>query len=911
MQDPMILILADGDSQGAISNAKGHLFEDFLAQVLHNSGYEKPRRENLNVTSNGVELDISLRHAVDQTTTVAECKAYTAPVRAEQLAAFYGKLCIKRMTEPDLRGLFVAIPRLTADGHEQAAQIGASDKSFRVLTAATIWDLLTSRGQVSPPSNNGRLVSDHAVVVHSSGIYAAALEIDPDTKTASRVLVQAKSGGVHQDALNKLSETSYAQGLPVLDCHLPGPPPVSRSVGIQSDPVVVEVLGSSSDFEYQLPASPKFFVGRRKVLKDVGTLLSNQTGLIVLNAQSGWGKSSLALKIAAQTKNQGGHAVVIDARTAVRGGYVAAVLRHAAESAQKSGLLRLQGSATWATLASSLKSLKEAQWSSGPGQLVVFFDQFENVFRDEELTREFRDLALWSLDRSSRLVVGFAWKTDYVGWTENHPYQLRDEIRGNASILALEPFGAPEVDTLLKRLEKQVDHKLSPEIRQRLREYSQGLPWLLKKLSGHLIKEFQSGKTQEQLVAEALNVANLFESDLATLNPAERESLNFVARYAPIQAAEVTERFTAGLVQSLLDQRLIVQVGEKLDTYWDTFRDYLTTGRAPIEDSYILRQTPGSVSRLVSEVLSKGGDTAVSDVTSAWQTSENVVWNVARELRQLGLAGYVPNRIQLVPEIVNADEIEVEIRRRVVQSLRRHRAFSAFSDLAERGQGETDTKQFARRLKSVFPAVDVADSTWTTYARVFVAWFEYAGLATSNSNTARIAPEGTRGKGSLVSLHVGPRAAGAFPTTSPGPAVGLLNQLAASSDSIPYPTARYARRDAAQLIALNAVSFDHASGTLTAVKGLIDSGSIDKAFLKQLLEGVPGGKAAMECIEATPEVSPQEIGELLHQAYDAKWAEGTVSGMGKNFKAWAAHAGVKTARVSRKTNGADSPGKSA
>lgn len=900
VQDPLILVLAEGDSSGAVNHAKGHLFEDFIAQVLHNTGYEKPTRENLNVTANGVELDIRLRHDLDQTTTLAECKAYTSPVRSEQLAAFYGKLCMKRLKEPTLRGLFVAIPRLTADGQESAAKIAESDQSFRVLSAIDIWNLLKNRGLVSPPSDNGRILSDSAIVVHSSGMYAAALEIDPATKTASRVLVQARNGGVNQEALNKLAESTYAQGLPVVDCHLPSPSSAHRSLGSPSEPVVVEVLGSSSDFEYQLPAAPKFFVGRGKVLKDVEALLINQTGLIVLNAQSGWGKSSLALKIAAQTKNQGGFSVVIDARTAARGGYVAAALRHAAESAQRNGLLKLQDTATWATLAGSLKSLTEAQWSSGAGRLVVFFDQFENVFRDEELTREFRDLALWSLDRSSRLVVGFAWKTDYVGWTENHPYQLRDEIRGNASLLTLEPFGAKEVDTLLKRLEKLVGHKLSPEIRQRLREYSQGLPWLLKKLSGHLIKELESGKTQEQLVAEALNVANLFESDLATLNPAERESLNFIARYAPIQAAEVTDRFNAALVQSLLDQRLVVQVGEKLDTYWDTFRDYLTTGRAPIEDSYILRQTPGSVSRLVSEVLANGGDMAVSAVTAAWNTSENVVWNVGRELRQLGLATYSPNRIKIIPEIVEAEEIEEEIRQRVVQSLRRHRAFSAFSDLVEKGQGETDTKQFARRLKSVFPAVEVADSTWNTYARVFVAWFEYAGLSTTNGTSSTIAPEGTRGAGSLISPRSGPRTPFSFPTASPGPAVTLLNQLAESSGTIAYPEEKYARRAALQLLALKAVKHVPDSGNLIAVESLVSSGSLDKPALKQLLENTPGGKSAIDAIVADPNISAEELGKILQSAYGTQWAETTVAGMGKHFKGWAGHAGVKTARAPRK-----------
>jgi hypothetical protein len=262
---------------------------------------------------------------------------------------------------------------------------------------------------------------------------------------------------------------------------------------------------------------------------------------------------------------------------------------------------------------------------------VIFFDQFENVFKDAELTREFRDLALGVREVSGPLVVGFAWKTDLVGWTEGHPYQLRDEIRAQATVLTLGPLGATEVETLLRRLEKALGQRLLPDLRRRLREYSQGLPWLLKKLASHLIRESESGATQEQLLAEALNVQNLFEVDLAQLQPTEQEALRFVARYAPVAVTEVMESVSAPVVQSLLDQRLLVQVGERLDIYWDIFRDFLNTGRIPIEDSYILRQTPLAVARLLA-VLDDDGTGSVLELAARLNTSENSIFNLSRDL---------------------------------------------------------------------------------------------------------------------------------------------------------------------------------------------------------------------------------------------------------------------------------------
>ena len=897
VQDPVVLVLVDGDNPGAVSHAKGHLFEQFIANLLHTLGYEKPTTLNLNVTSTGVELDVSVQHEMDGIAALVECKAYSSPVKSEHLSTFYGKLSTARLDEPTTRGFLVAIPRLTGDGQEVAARISASDKTFRVLTAIDIWKILTDRGLIALPDVAGQ-VSDYALVVHSSGLYAACLEIDASTKTAARVLIRAKAGGVHADVIRLLGENVYSQNLRVDDVASKAPPSEAPRIAIAADPIIVEVSGSQSDFEYQLPAAPKFFVGRRGALKEAKLRLENRTRLVVLNAQSGWGKSSLALKIAAQAKSLGGHALVIDARTASSTAYVPAVLRKAAESAQTAGLIVLKDSASWASSSSALKSLEEADWLSDDGRLVIFFDQFENVFKDEELTRQFRDLALLALDSSIPLLIGFAWKTDFVGWTESHPYQLRDEIRNGASLLSLEPFGPGDVDTILKRLQKEVGVKLSREIRQRLREYSQGLPWLLKKLSGHLIQEFRDGKTQEQLVAEALNVGNLFESDLAALSPSERETLNFIARYAPIQAGEVTERFNAGVVQSLLDRRLIVQVGEKLDTYWDTFRDYLNTGRAPIEDSYILRQTPGSVARLLSEVLAHGGEITVAELASSWSTSENVVFNVAREIRQLGLALYKPNQIQLTPEILDASDVELEVRRRVARALRRHKAFSALSELTERGQGVATASQFARQLELVFPAVEVTPSTWDTYARVFVAWFEYAGLVRAEGSTLGLVPEGSPGKGFLTSTPSGPRTAQAFPTTTSGPGLRLLAELAVGPQPLSHYSTRSDRRALAQLLTLKAVEAH--DDVVRVVDGLFDSSGLQEAKLRELLGAVLGGQEALAMLASNPEADQSEVGAVIQTAYKAEWADTTVSSVGKAFRGWAKAAGVAITRVRTK-----------
>ena len=366
-----------------------------------------------------------------------------------------------------------------------------------------------------------------------------------------------------------------------------------------------------------------------------------------------------------------------------RKGYINAVLKRSAEEAESNGLLRLPATTSWASIPTALSTLREAAWLRH-GPLVVFFDQFENVFRDIELTTEFRDLALLVGEMTKPLVVGFAWNTDYIGWTESHPYHLRDDIRNAAYTVNLGRLGPREVESLLRRLEKELGEKLSRELRRALQEISLGLPWLLKKLAGHVLDEMRRGATQDKLVGESLNAQALFEADLAGLSAQELEALKFIARYAPIAVSEVAERVPHDVVLSLVHQRLIVEIGAKFDTYWDTFRDFLITGRVPIEDSYIIRYAPVSVSRLLMYIVQDGGISVISDVAARQGTTENSIWNVSRELRVLGASRYEPYRVRLTPKIWDSRDREEALRRRVTTSLRRHRALSTLRQVAER-----------------------------------------------------------------------------------------------------------------------------------------------------------------------------------------------------------------------------------
>lgn len=902
IQDVQILVLPDPDSPGG----KGGLFERFIAHYLAEQyGFESPTSSHLNVTSDGIELDVAAKHKLTGGQAIAECKAYNRNVKAAELAAFYGKLTIERFDDSNAFGLMVALPRLTADGEEKAREIEAKDNAFKYLSANDIGVALQRDGVVAGFPAAVVDASDHAILITEHGVFAACVELDPAERTPSRVAVWSSGEEpVPTVVIDLLSESDYALGTDAYDAGL-RPGRAIPAVAPAPTPLLTRVVGSGSDFEYQLPASPKFFVGRRAVVERLQELANTSRGsVLVLNAQSGWGKSSLALKLLDLVKRNRGTGSVYDTRTADELRYVIESLRQVTLDAQQSGIVELPAAASWATLESTLATLRRLQWISSDRPILVFFDQFENVFRSSQLTRAFRDLALGIRDVNGPLIVGYAWKTDLVGWTEGHPFQMRDDIRGAGSVVLVEPFGPREVDTIVRRLARQAAVPLVPDLRSRLRQYSQGLPWLLKKLADHVLRELRAGQTQEALLAESLNVVGLFEADLAELTPMEQTVLRHIAKFAPTAAVEVTERFGPAPVQSLVDRRLVVQVGDRLDTYWDTFRDFLNTGNVPVQESWILRQTPNSVGRLLTTVLELGGNASVSDLCAQLNTSDRFIFNLSRELRLLGVTAHEPNRVRIIDEVLQAGDLELETRRRVSSALRRHRAFSTFRDLAERLGGSVTVEAYRRDLPNAFPAVAVSDTAWSSYARVFLAWLEYAGLVVRRGG--RYSPSGdsdARSSIRLLDARSPIRSRPGVPQIAPRRAVGILRAIHVAGQ-IPLPVAGKDREAAITLHALGAINVKtDKMMTLKSSELVTSTGDIDSGALKGLLLGVPGGRAGLEALENDPSMGPRMVGETIARAIEATWTDGTTHGIGGHFRAWSKLAGLKIEKPPRGSDG--------
>ncbi|QDU30248.1 hypothetical protein ETAA8_53670 [Anatilimnocola aggregata] len=897
---PHILVLAEGRTQSEQNNRKGHLFEEFIALLMELYGYEKPTRDRLNSTENGIELDVTTSHKLTGQRAIAECKAYSTNLDAPAITGFYGKLASARFDIPDLVGFFVAIPGLTAGADVFFRKTASNDQQFRYLNPEAIVDLLIEKSIIKEPQTD-ELTSDFAVIITRHGTYCANKLVDPSSRRAAFVQVWG-TDGVPDPVIELLTASDYAGALPVTSITAHAQRPLA--VSISAEPTIVEVHGSKSELEYQLPASPKFFVGRGDHIKEFQTLFKERiehATVVVLNGQSGWGKSSLALQFRSQLNQKGGSGLVIDSRTATSPEFVWQAIRKALLSAERHGIAKLPVNASFASLSSAITTMANTQWTGKP--LLVFFDQFENVFRDARLTQEFRDLAFAIREVTAPVIVGFAWKTDLVGLTETYPYKLRDDIRSCANIYIMDPLGPSEINALLHRLQKAAGTKLQKELKQRLREVSQGLPWLFKKLASHVDRELKSGATQDDLVADSLNVKRLFETDLTELNLPEREALKRFARMAPKAASEVVEAIPKEIVQSLLDRRLIVQVGDLLDTYWDIFRDFLITGDVIVSESYILRQTPNAVARLLKEVINAGGDLLADDAVTKLGLKLGAVFNLARELKVMGVATDVPRHVHIADDIINASDRETAIRDRITASLKKHKALSLLTDLAASADGPLPITAFAEALPKAFPAIQVRDDIWAQYARAFITWFEYAQIATLDRNSIEIPPSDPK----LITLltatrHPRARTQGrpkSFPQSQPKPALALAQAIARN---LPHPAMRYNAKKKAlsDLILLDLIDSPK-TDVYTIKRNPFDASfSVLAEVILDGIEQFSGCKPAVQLLRANPNATHSEIGQALQAGHGTTWSDQTLLLNGKTFRAWAKAARLIAGRLNRK-----------
>jgi hypothetical protein len=579
---------------GWTNDRKGEFFEEFVGDVLRPMRFKVIER----VRCTGMEIDL-LAKGVDQPKTVlVECKAQREHITSEVISKLLGNVDIYGADS----GWLFATSDLGKEGRGSWEQIQAQPRlasRFSWFSPSTICEILVDQRVVSAPTT---LVSQiqsfepgDATLVVQPGRWSWLIEILDHGLPAYVTVFDAKSGHpLRPDIADEVIRLSPR--LASLEYYEVSTPPHAQ---VWSDPTrasVARVIPGDT-WDDLRPSRPEDFVGRDDLLEDISEFFdqvrhgSSSTRTFAIQGPSGWGKSSLVLKLAdlaRQGRISRCSITAVDSRSAGTTAFVSAAVLQAFNDGLSSGIIDIEEDLTVDSLQYPLDSSFVARatesLSRSEAIIVLIFDQFEELFSKEDLFETFhavRDLSLELDARQIPVILGFSWKSD-VTFSHDHPaYYLWQSLSDRRRSYYIRQFGRSDIQKIIRMSLRESGTRLTPPIQDRLVEQCQGLPWLLKKLIVHIQRRLPMAMSQYDPLERQLDIQMLFDEDLASLSGEQIRCLEFVARNSPISVTDLESDFSNEVTSGLVNSRLLVRSGRNYVVYWDIFRDYLTDKRVP------------------------------------------------------------------------------------------------------------------------------------------------------------------------------------------------------------------------------------------------------------------------------------------------------------------------------------------
>jgi len=640
------------------------------------------------------------------------------------------------------------------------------------------------------------------------------------------------------------------------------PKPVTNKAKELSIETISEVQGSENWFDY-LPASSenKHFVGRDLIrtqileyFKEIQTNKS-QKRIFYLNGKSGWGKSSLLLELKGRCRNK--HyknkffTLAIDTRSALSDNFVALSFDKLIKSSIEQKFINkailnqpIKFTSNVDLLSSdSVKNLLQLLKDENKF-LVLIFDQFEDVFRKKDLFKSFYKFLSDVTDKKPNLIVGFSWKSEFFIPNDEPAYFYWQQAKEQSREFIIGEFGEKEIDGIIKQLEQSIG-KLEKEIKNRIKESSQGLPWLTKKLCIHIYEQIQSGLKKDKLIESNLNIKDLFEKDKERIEPEELKGLRLIAQKAYdgdfFEVSEVGESIESKTIDSLLHKRLIIRSGTNYNIYWDIFRDYLVTNIIPpIGESYLLRQ---GVNRCL-EVFLLFRDTNIKETLDTLHLKHpkkiglTTLENILIELRNFGL-------IQKNDEFYSISKSNVEISNDgfVTFITQKFQNYTPYLFLKKMNLDSITKDDIAKVLKEIFKQ-EYQDKTWDAYSLNLVSWFLHSKL---DIRSKIVEPKKGRGNKSKLSIL----ANNAIPRSSLKEILKVLKEFRDGKITITSKSQR-------DLFILDII--DDKKNITNNGKELIKlDDEIQKVRMKEKLRTIPKISELEKLIKVNPKVKAKEL----------------------------------------------------
>lgn len=861
---------------------KGKYLERLAAKILQRQSYSIIER----IRFTGMEIDLLAKHKPSGDQIYVECKFHSKPLGANVIDVCVGQAFRKKIQRIALFSIGLlgkeakgAIEELKGDDRISFSHYGPTELIEAIVDSKT-FEL--------PKENEIPITVSHAnLIVHPEMPFIWLFQDQKDGKPYRLLPFTTASDKEKPDPgdMRILLDTfTLLEGLPVAEyLGSDSQPSLPNKADEQlSTEFVSKIVTADALLDYR-PCRPEDFVGRLGMQKELWDFLERvrdcktNTRLLSVIGGSGLGKSSLVAKLSERFKNikwkNKLYLFPVDVRSARGPMFVAEALLQAIKAAKDDKFIELEEAPVISDanniLASSSIKLVQNYLRENKRVLVLFFDQFEEVFTKDELLPIFRVFKRFALDvnsEKSNLVIGFSWRTGISLSDENPAYQLWHELSDYRLTKVLTAFDNSESSKLISQFETLLKDKLLPPLRRKLLEQSQGLPWLLKKLCIHVYNQINSGASQLELLGSRLNVQSLFNEDLDPLSESQISCLKFIAGHSPADSLEVYERFNDEIVSSLLNKRIIVRTGQRFSVYWDIFRDYLNEGVVPaIPWTYIPNSTLKMSLKAFSQLI-KNKHTSIQELSKLIRYSESTTFNILTDLMSLVICQKDSNGNYVIEKELTIKSLPERIRSQFADHIVYRRLLSSNDEKSAITRGEG-----VEVVRTVYSSLNLKSKTRDNYFNRLIPWFEYSGLVESVGQHFVIYPFKEKSPTyGMAKIDKARNRKSIFVGAAPPESTFHLFKKVSKEGSVTNETIMALRfRNAAQdLTSLKLAKWNQ--GRLTINPIISDQTKIEDIFKEAIGKSTTIGLLS-NILENNANISRLKIGELLSIKLDRQW----------------------------------------
>ncbi|WP_300012402.1 restriction endonuclease [uncultured Roseobacter sp.] len=713
-------------------NDKGRLFEGIVSQFLKNQSFTVTER----VRDVGSEIDLVCSNDLSGDIAVVECKTQTETLPSSVVNKLHTDVSLHDAHV----GWIFSISDLgkEAEGRLKKLNEKGGKETFRHFSPSALVGHLVNISALTEPTvvQEDTPNEKYLCIFENRYLWVYPVHESSSGQPIALRAWNAETGkAISPNDAPDLTDTDFPfPELTWLD-HQAG----ENSATKQNQPVV-EVIPGEEWSDYR-PSRPDDFVGRKRVIEDIGEFFGRvrneetSSRLFGVKGQSGWGKSSLALKLAAEFGKSKTIVVPVDCRAAKTSIYPNLVLDRAFKLAAKRlypGPLFQLNTKFEANPFEEDSIIELLDIAKQQGFVIcVIFDQFEEIIHRAELAPVFarmKELALAADEVRSNFVVGFSWKTDGTVGSDYPGYHLWHSLSDRRRDFQIDKFSRDDADHFIHHAQRESKTTLNRTLTRFILENYAGFPWLLKKLVKHYLSD-DGAQGGAKAVGSLFSLESLFLNDLQEVSDPERRAIKFIAQNSPVDFGSTAERFGAQTIDALIGRRLVINTGGQLNLYWDIFREYILFEELPhLPNTYALTMSARRIGGII-KLLLENPTLTYKQLSERLNVSLPTADNTVRDLVNMGLV-----RANRVDQIIEADfGNSVEATTKIREFLTSHAVIVRAIEIVS-AQRQATFAEICAASKEDYAYIAIDDKTLDTYNRKILIYALHFGVLRKSGN---------------------------------------------------------------------------------------------------------------------------------------------------------------------------------